>query len=324
MNNITKKTMTITLLTTMLIALSMPIFANTVSASSLPNWDVTGTYLTDITQDPSSFIYKEQLILVQDGSEITGSLALYPSGDSLWIIDDGFVSGDDIEFGAYFSANPTMRLVFIGTIDSEGFIGGTWADVSPNTRTGTLQTTEGNAQPAIISLTFPPDSTAVASVEIIEEVNLPPCIPMLPEGIGQYIQVEIIDGSFDGTVIVCIRYDDTLMTIEEEQNLRLYMGDCVDFNGDGTINGKDLALIKKAIKSGVELPSIFNVDNDDDVDEDDVNIVKEYMSNGLIVNPGLNDIDQARLPWLDITLSVDTTANIICGETDHFSIFRGR
>ena len=68
----------------------------------------------------------------------------------------------------------------------------------------------------------------------------------------------------------------------------------------------------------------FDVDNDNDVDEDDVLIVKEYMTNGLIVNLGLNELDQARLPWIDITVSVDTKAKIICGETDHFSIFRGR
>ena len=328
MNNIIKKTQIIVLLTTMLISLSIPMFANTVSADPLPNWDVTGEYLVDVELDGE--FYPEKLILTQVGSSITGGSinTVPPDPNSLFIMDSGSVVGDVINFYGYYSPNDAFRIHFSGNIASNGSISGDWEDLEGGSgRIGAWKTTTGSAQPAIISLTFPLGSSAVPSVEIIEEGNLPRCVPMLPDGIGQYIQVEIIDGSFDGTVMVCIRYDQGTMTEEEEANLRLYMGDCVDFNLDGTINGQDLALILKGIRnhetvSPMNVP--FNVDNDEDVDEDDVNIVKEYMTNGLIVNLGLNDIIQARLPWIDITLSVDIEANIICGETDHFSIFRGR
>ena len=48
------------------------------------------------------------------------------------------------------------------------------------------------------------------------------------------------------------------------------------------------------------------------------------MTKGLIVNQGLDVELQARLPWLEITTWVDAEHNFIYGETDHFSIFRGR
>ena len=329
MKNITKKTMTITLLTTMLIALSMPIFANTVSASSLPNWDVTGEYFVDV--EFNSVDYPEKLILTQVGSSITdGSIVLVPAtAGSLFIMDSGSVVRDVINFYGYQDVNPAFRIYFSGIIASDGSISGDWADITGHQgyRTGTWETTTGSAQPAIISLTFPPGSSAVPSIEIIEEGNLPTCVPMLPDGIGEYIKVEIIRGTFDGTVTVCIRYDDTGMELEEEENLRLYMGDCVDFNKDGTINGQDLALILKGIRNSDTLSPMgvpFDVDNINDVNEDDVNIVKEYMTKGLIVNQGLDGEQQARLPWLDITFEVHAAENYLIGTTDHFSIFRGR
>ena len=328
MKNITKKILILTLLTTMLLAPAITIFQVNADIPP-PNWDVTGSYLIDVTAVDDPNTYEEQLILVQEGSEITGSIALVdPEGGSKWIIDEGFVSGDDIEFGAYYDTNPTMQLVFIGTINSEGFISGTWADVSPGTRLGNLQVTQGNAQLIIISLTLD-GSPLPATIQILTEGELPVCIPPLPLGIAgeftPYIDVTILD-IFDGTVTVKVYYDDTFEGEEFEETLKLYMGDCVDFNLDGTINGKDLAIIKKAIESGTPDLVPFDVDNNGVVNEVDVDIVKEYMTKGLIVNQldVEDERSQVRLPWLDITFEVHADENYILGETDHFSIFRGR
>ena len=328
MNNITKKTMIITLIAAMLLAPALTVLQAHATTLHPPYWDVTNAYLIDVTVVGDPNTYKEQLILVQEGSEITGSIALYPSGTSLWIIDEGFVSGDDIEFGAYM-VGQTRRLVFTGTIDSEGFIGGTWADVAPYTRIGNLQVTQENAQPIIISLTLSDGSQLDASIQILTKDDLTGCIPPLPLGIAgeftPYIEVTILE-NFEGTVVVRVSYEDKWEDDETfEETLKLYMGDCVDFNLDGTINGKDLAIIMKAIGSDLDpMPLKFDVNNDGDVNQDDVDIVKEYMTKGLIVNQGLDGELQARLPWLEITTWVDPANNYIYGETDHFSIFRGR
>ena len=298
---------------------SYPVLADTTH-------DLTGTWTW--TYYNNGVTPYEHKMMITSFNSVTGDFSgtgYYVATPGITWTVTGTADGSNVEFDILYTGNNAGY-----TVDAEGTIDANGIYMSGDATTSASQSGTWIAEidvESLISLSFPDGSTAVASLEIIEEANLPPCIPMLPEGIGQYIKVEIIEGFFDGTVTVSIRYDDTLMTLEEEQNLRLYMGDCVDFNRDGTINGMDLSLILKGIRTSVDSSPMgvpFDVDNDLDVDEDDVNIVKEYMTNGLIVNPGLNDIEQARLPWLDITLSVDTTANIIIGETDHFSIFRGR
>jgi hypothetical protein len=229
------------------------------------------------------------------------------------------VDGVTVEFLIdYTGTNPTYWVDAEGTISA----GGTYMSGSA---TAPGQTATWDATIDLLSLTFPAGSTAVASIEILEEGDLPPCIPPLPDILTPYIAVEIIAGDFDGTVTVAVHYDDTLLTPEQELNLRLYMADCVDFNLDGTINGQDNGLIQEALLSGAThsdpwgVP--FDVDNDGDVDWTDVEIVHQYMSQGLIVNEGRNGRPQARLPYIDITTLIDTDLNIIYGETWHFSIF---
>jgi hypothetical protein len=125
---------------------------------------------------------------------------------------------------------------------------------------------------------------------------------------------------FSGKAEVGVPYDPTGLTLQQQQNLRLYIGDPVDFNGDGTVNGNDIAIMQNAIKSGTNLP-VYDVNHDGVVDKADLKIVKEFASHGLIVNQGLYGLNQARLSWLDITTSVDTTHYIVYGVTDHFSGF---
>ena len=171
-------------------------------------------------------------------------------------------------------------------------------------------------------------------IDIVDPEDLPseyPCAIPLPEGFGNYFAVEVV-GSFEGMVTVAVNYDDAGMDDSTERGLKLYMADCVDFNGDRTVNGIDLSLIKKAIKAGTAEtddppnPAIssYDVNGDGFVDELDVAIVKEYMSHGLIVNQGKDGMPQARLQWIDITTWVDIENNIIDGETGWFSLFRCR
>lgn len=158
------------------------------------------------------------------------------------------------------------------------------------------------------------------------KLELPDDLEVIP-----YISVQVI-GTFDGMVQVAVHYDETKLEGVDEGTLRLFIYNCVDFNDDGTINGQDMKLIKTAIEN--ELPASntdnpagisFDVNNDGDVNWTDHLIVKEYATKGLIINPGQNQNDQVRLPWIDITIGeVDTEANIIYGETGHFSVFRCR
>ena len=235
----------------------------------------------------------------------------------------GNVDGITVTFTIdYNNINPNYYVDALGTIDSGGFS-------MSGTATAPGQTATWDAEKEIpIQLTFPEGSTAIAEIQILEE--LPPCTPDLPDALDiiPLISVKITSGEFDGMVQICIQYDDSELSPEQEEQLRLYISNCVDFNLDGTINGKDINLIMKAIKAGdVEFSEEgvpFDVNNDGSIDEEDVLIVKEYASSGLIVNLDLYELEQARLPWIDITTSVDTELNIICGQTEHFSLFRCR
>ena len=192
-------------------------------------------------------------------------------------------------------------------------------------------------EPDPVRLTFPPGSDVDVYISASEEppiftfgggeerqtlqlssfeVQLPP----LPGIVGLYYLV-IVSGSFSGKVQICVHYDPaTLPPGTNLEDLRLFIGDPVDFNGDGTVNGQDISLMQKAIKSGVCNPR-YDINHDGKVDKADLLIVKQFASHGLIVNQGRNGLSQARLPWLDITTYVDTANNYVCGVTEYFSGF---
>ena len=170
---------------------------------------------------------------------------------------------------------------------------------------------------------LPPGSTAEIEVNVWEDYFN----PLLPgiDGITPYFEFVIVEGSFSGEVLVTVHYDDTGLTADQEQNLRLYVGNPVDFDRDGTVNGNDIALIQAEAKSGNPDLDTYDLNNDHVVDTFDINIVKEYANSGLIVNPGQDNAGEFRLPWLDITLGEpDTVNNIIYGSTWHLSLFRCR
>ena len=117
-------------------------FSNGYTPATFTGWDVTGSYTINV--EYLGVDYPEDLVLVQSGSSITGSLEL-SSGGSVWIIDSGSLIGDTVSLHAYFQSNPAMEAEFVGSISGVGSMSGTWKDLVPGTRDGAWNTTGGNA-----------------------------------------------------------------------------------------------------------------------------------------------------------------------------------
>ena len=100
-------------------------------------------------------------------------------------------------------------------------------------------------------------------------------LPVLPNIRSFYFSVLLYGASFSGKVEVGVPYDPTGLTLRQQQKLRLYMGDPVDFNGDGTVNGKDIALMQCAIRSRTYNP-MFDINHDGLINKADLRIVKEF------------------------------------------------
>ena len=113
-------------------------------------------------------------------------------------------------------------------------------------------------------------------------------------------------------VVVALHYEDTGNDALEE-NLRLIRGESrdalySDVNNDLVVDGTDVSIVANANKlPNAEGPNLFlDVNNDGAVNEDDIHVVNGNIGTTL----------------KDITWKVDTSANIIYGITDHFSLFR--
>lgn len=147
---------------------------------------------------------------------------------------------------------------------------------------------------------------------------LPELDPVTP-----YYQVEITEGTLSGIIYVTVYYDESSLPEGfDENDLRLYIGNPVDFNEDGTVNGNDISLIQEeANKNTPQDLEKYDLNHDGIVNTFDVNIVKDYANSGLIINPGHHDEGEDRIPWIDITTSIDTNLDFVTGETWHLSIF---
>jgi hypothetical protein len=116
--------------------------------------------------------------------------------------------------------------------------------------------------------------------------------------------------AFAGEVIVTLYYNDSGLSLADEQNLRLIRGDSVeairsDVNGDLRVDGTDVSIIANAVKQGYWYDPMLDVNNDGFVDEADVHVVN--------TNKG------AYLE--DITAGINIDLNFIWGTTDQFSVF---
>jgi hypothetical protein len=166
----------------------------------------------------------------------------------------------------------------------------------------------GNEEATINVLTAPPD--LLPGFEFIVGLG----------AVAPFFEITVEGGLSGGIATVTIHYDDTGLSDEQEANLRLYIGDAVDFNNDGTVNGNDVAMIQAAEKSG-EVDPMYDLNHDGVVGVIDEKIVKEYANSGVIVNPGNDDAGEFRIPWVDITVQVYPDENLIVGQSWHLSLF---
>ncbi len=115
---------------------------------------------------------------------------------------------------------------------------------------------------------------------------------------------------FTGEVIVTLRYNDTGLSLTDEQNLRLIRGDSVeairsDVNNDLVVDGTDVSIVANAVKQGYWYNPLLDINNDGFVDEVDVHIVN--TNKGTMLD--------------NITDGINTDLNIIWGTTNQFSVF---
>ena len=116
--------------------------------------------------------------------------------------------------------------------------------------------------------------------------------------------------AFTGEVIVTLYYNDSGLSLIDEQNLRLIRCDSVeairsDVNGDLRVDGTDVSIGANAVKLGIWYDPLVDVNNDGFVDEADVHVV--------------NTNKDAYLE--DITAGINIDLNYIWGITDQFSVF---
>ena len=122
--------------------------------------------------------------------------------------------------------------------------------------------------------------------------------------------------TFSNGAQISISYDDTGLTLEQEQGLRLISGQTLealysDVNGDLLVDGEDVSIVANTVNTNQQ-PDWYDphldINNDGFVDKQDIHIVN--TNKGTILE--------------DITDFVDTDLNIIYGTTSHFSVFRCR
>lgn len=189
------------------------------------------------------------------------------------------------------------------------------------------------AENAELAFSDPDNSNAILSVFVpTGDAPIPFGFDYLPgtfEALGAAPFFIEVTGTLSGIATITVHYDDSVFGGDNdlEGQLRLYVGNVVDFNNDSTVNGNDVEAIKKMVGTEIteDTPDeirIFDVNGDDYVDDIDVSIVKEYANSGLVVSPGNYFGDgEYRVAWIDITKDRNMNENIIWGETWHLSIF---
>jgi hypothetical protein len=314
MNKTIKKTLLISLITIMLAASSMAIFP--VRAAEFSNWDVSGDWII-LVNGIYIHDYTFTMTSIPDGT-FTGT-GNTPSSSPYYTVEtisDGEIDGNTITFTTTYSGphNIGYTATFVGTIAADGTMSGGSGSTGGIT---SWMNTEGTAN-SVVHVTI--DGETIPAKITIFVPMIGNSIPQLPGPQGTYYDIMVDYTLIDGKVKICLPYD-----TEIEGDPHLYMYDPVDLNGDGTVNGKDIAMMQKAIKAGIDAEDdefeLYNINHDLAIDVADLLIVKDYATNGIIVNLGQDDLEQARLPWIDITSGFDPLTGYVCGYTDHFSGF---
>jgi hypothetical protein len=329
MNSTIKKTFLGTLIAIMLIAPSMALMQ--VHAASFenppPNWNVSGTWaFVNTSHDyPVEGGYSKIMAITQnDDGTFAGSGNNIPQPGHLWSVL-GFVAGDSITFKLEYSTIQNYAATFVGDIDASGHMSGTWSDVTQDF--GNWNTIRGQAIPnenyvppgqnvivnpsPNVALTFA-DVTSSGSATVDISTTPPENFPPLSGIIGPYYDIQVT-ALFSGKVKVCIKYDDQGLSLCQEQKLRLFTSDGIlpigDVNHDGKVDLKDTLIVTLALGSKLGKPrwnAAADLNNDGIIDSKDLGIVIKHFGES---------------SWVDITYSIDTLNNVICGYTDHFSGF---
>lgn len=112
-------------------------------AQAVTVWDVTGSYVINVIYLGTP--YPENLVLVQNGINITGTSLDLVGGGSPFTVTGGTVVGNTIDFDADQNSGPVI-VHLTGTIALDGSMSGTWVDTAGGlNRSGTWTTTSGNA-----------------------------------------------------------------------------------------------------------------------------------------------------------------------------------
>jgi parallel beta-helix repeat protein len=232
----------------------------------------------------------------------------YPSGGNFW--DDS--NGTDL----YRGPNQDI-LGFDGIEDHPYILNINESDTYP------LMGVFGQSTPEGQNVTvFPMEDVGIIFGNITEGgdtnaeyLDAGPEIPDLPEEFTLISFLEILTtASYSGNITLRILYDDSNMTEEEEQNLRLlqYEPTPGDVDTDGDVDIFDIVIIAGAYGTTEEDPSYSsNADIDGDGDVDIFDVVIAAGNYGTVLGPD---------GWMDITLFVDTENNLIFARGSHLSI----
>jgi hypothetical protein len=118
--------------------------------AATPNWDVTGSWNFDFNSTVWGGTYSKTMTIAQDLSgNITGTGNNVPAGNT-WSVT-GNVSGNAINFSLNYNA-PMVGYVasFVGNIQSDGSMNGTWSDVMYSD-SGLWHSTSGAAAAIVVS-----------------------------------------------------------------------------------------------------------------------------------------------------------------------------
>jgi hypothetical protein len=172
--------MAITIVLTLVFSLTF-VLAGPVSASPI-GWNVSGTWQVNVIYN--SVTYPETLSLTQSGSAITGVyIDTIPPG-SYFTITTGSVSSNHVIIDGV-QGGLTVELV--GDIANNGSMGGTWSDIVGGSRTGTWQSSSGNATP-IFAPIYSSGSVIVTGEMVAPTITLsapsPFAFPQFVEGVN--------------------------------------------------------------------------------------------------------------------------------------------
>ncbi|MGA3192691.1 MAG: dockerin type I domain-containing protein [Candidatus Bathyarchaeia archaeon] len=145
-------------------------------------------------------------------------------------------------------------------------------------------------------------------------VNAPP----LNNTVGPYYNIKVTAG-FSGNVTVSLAFDGSNMTTEQKNSLQMaqYTPIPGDFKGEGIVNILDAIILGNAFVSHcpnydyVGEPASPNWNPNADLNGDGIINILDAI---ILGNHFLQTAN-----WVNITLYVDTTNNIVYGQTSHFS-----